>query len=108
MPAVSSSELRKDRARRPDLLAERHPDARFRRKIDVDAGAEPDEAEAVAAAEAVAGFRVAEDPARDQPGDLDAGDVRAGVGLEPQRAAFVLRRGLVERRVHERPRVVPG
>ena len=49
-----------------------HLRARGQRQVHVDARAEADEAIALAAREALAYLRVAEDAARDQAGDLDA------------------------------------
>src|SRR5205823_10454116 len=78
------------------------------RHIDIAARAEADEAVALAAREAVTRLDVAKNSTRDQPGDLDAGDINAGRRLQMQRVALVVERCLVERCVHESTLVVPG
>src|SRR5688572_13025550 len=92
---------RQHRLRGVDLVSHARDRAHAHRQVDVDARAEADEAEALAAAQALTGGSVAEYPPRDEPGDLDAGDVGAGRGADPQRRALVLERRFRERRVEE-------
>ena len=93
------------RARGVDLVADAAFGTAVERQIDVDARAEADEAEALAARERGARLDVAQDAPRDQAGHLHAGDVAPVVRREPERVALVLQRSLVERRVDERARV---
>ncbi len=78
------------------------------RQVHVHARAEADEAVALTALERGARVDVAEDPARDQAGDLHAGDALPVAGFDPQGIPFVLQRRLVQRGVEERPGVVPA
>ena len=107
-PRRQPAELGEDRLGREHDVADR--DLRRRAsggEIDVDARAEADEAVALAARERVAGLHVAEDPPRDQSGDLHAGDVVAARRAQVQRIALVLERRLVERGVDEAAGVIP-
>jgi hypothetical protein len=70
-------------------------------RVDVGAAAEADDAEAVAGLELVALAHVADDAARDQPGDLHAGELAAIRQVEAQRVALVLRGGLLHAGVDE-------
>src|SRR5574340_1526436 len=88
------------------FLADRDFSARRRRQIDVHSRAEADEAVALAAHQLVADAHVAQDAARDQPGNLHAGDVAARA-LDPQRIALVFGGSLVEVGIDEAARGVP-
>src|SRR6266540_500987 len=96
------------RARCMDLVAQRRNERGVGRDIDVHAGAEADEAEALAARKNVALASMAEYASRDESGNLYAGDIGAPGGAQPERVALVLQRRLVERGVQEAPGIVPA
>src|SRR5688572_25799810 len=72
------------------------------------AGAEADEAVALAAREPLPGTRVAQDAPGDQPSDLHASDVGPAWRPDPQRIALVLQRRLGQLRVEEASGMMPG
>src|SRR5574340_950675 len=88
------------------FLANRDFGARRRRQIDVHPRAEADEAVALAAPQRVTDAHVAQDAARDQPGNLHTGHI-AACALDPQRIALVFGGGLVEVGIDEAARGVP-
>ncbi len=73
-----------------DLVAQRRHERGVGRDIDVHAGAEADEAEALAARKNVALASMAEYASRDESGNLYAGDIGAPGGAQPERVALVL------------------
>ena len=64
--------------------------------------------EALTAHETVMRLDVAQDAACYKPGHLYADDVRAAVGADPQRIAFVFERSLVECGIEELATIVPA
>src|SRR5688572_1830597 len=90
------------------LLAEGRDELGVERQVDVDAGAEADEAEPLAFAQRGTRLDVAKDAARDQARHLHAGDVLAVGHAQPERVALVVERGLVERGVEEAPGEIPA
>src|SRR5713226_2507084 len=96
------------RARCVDLVTQRRHERSVRGDIDLHAGAEADEAEALAARKNVAFANIAEYAPRDESGNLYAGDIGAPGGAQPERVALVLQRRLVERGVQEAPGIVPA
>src|SRR5512134_629846 len=93
---VGQHRLAADRA-----LADRDECAVTRRQVEVDARAEPDQAEALADAHAVALSRKCHDAPRDQPGDLHDRDLHAvGTGYD-EPAPLILLARLVDRCVEE-------
>src|SRR5258708_32798503 len=71
-----------------DLVAERGLHVGVRRQVDVHARAEADESVALSPLQPVSLVNIAENAARDQTGDLHAGDVLPAGGLQPQRVAL--------------------
>src|SRR5216684_1518600 len=105
----SMTRQRRDyRVGRVDLVPQRSHDLRVHREVDVHPRAESYEAETLAADESVSFANVAKNAPSNQPGDLYAGDVDTFGRAQPQRAPFVLERGLVERSVHEASGIVPA
>src|SRR2546422_1894611 len=78
-------------ARCVDLVAQRRHERGVGGNVDLHAGAEADEAEALTAREDVALANIAEYAPRDESGNLHAGDIGAPGGAQPERVALVLR-----------------
>src|SRR6266446_493782 len=89
-PSAMSRKPRKDAPRSVNLFPDRRFQLGVERQVDIDARAEADEAEALAARELGAGADIAQDAPRDQAGDLHAGHVLPLAGLQPQGVALVL------------------
>src|SRR6266571_4034797 len=88
-PGSSMARERGDhRARCLDLVAQRRREGGVGGDIDLHAGAEADEAEALAARKDVALANIAEYAPRDESGDLHAGDIGAPGGAQPERVAL--------------------
>src|SRR5258708_1655740 len=95
-------------ARRVDLVTQRRRDRRALWDVEVHARAEANEAETLAAGEAVAFSNIAENAPSDQACNLYAGHIGPFRGAQPQRVALVLQGGLVEGSVHEASGIVPA
>src|SRR6266496_987688 len=95
-------------ARRVDLVTQRRRDRRAFWDVEVNARAEANEAETLAASEALAFSNVAENTPRDQACNLYADHIDPFPGAQPQRVALVLQGGFVESGVHEAPGMVPA
>ena len=71
------------------------------RQIDIDAAAEPDQAEAFAGAHLLAGPDIAFDAPRHQPGDLHHADALAAFGYQADALALIMFAGLVQGGIEE-------
>ena len=82
-------------------LADRNQGSRAGRQIDVDAAAEPDQAEPLADADVLALAYEGHDAPGNEAGDLHDGDLLAAGRVDDERAPLVLLAGLVERGVEK-------
>src|SRR4051812_8328270 len=85
----ASGQLGRDRFGSGHLVAHAHAWMTADRKVQIHARAEADESVSLPALQSLAGIYIAQDSARDEPGDLHAGDVMTVVGANPQRHAFI-------------------
>src|SRR5438477_12854720 len=90
-------------AGRVNLVSQCGHEIRVFGDVNVHAGAEADEAEPLTSRQAVPFVDVAQNASRDQACDLYTGYVRTPGRTQPQRVAFVLQGGLIERGVDETP-----
>src|SRR5260221_3454655 len=106
--SAMSQKPRQNAFRSVNLFAERRFYFRIERQVDVDARAEADEAEALAACQRGAGLDIAKDAPRDEAGDLHAGHVAPVGRAQPQSVALVLEGRPVQGGVEEAARKVPA